>query len=468
MLFLRPTLQILLFLCFLLLTGCAAQDDNPFKDRELNRQQNPDTGQNELQQGIFLDSRVINLRYKRSSNPLESTKTAGEFDYAPGERVDFYVGNIYLGGAQGASVITPAGLDNNNVPLSDEALTRRLQFLQALDGDNNLWNGITIDQDIHERASEAFIPADALDSMQLDTLLDQISAPGRVNAASALIHFNDTRRALFTGNYALDINVAESPDVLHLEFSVDPLGVIKGWAETRIRENEPFSSQNIELLPVNGSLSINGLAEIQISSKAYKITLEVDSTGNMKAKIGQDNEAGFATFAGKYAYHYFRSDVESYIAEYTGEGVRVYRSMDESISDFVINFNNVNLINAQHTYEGDFSATEFQLDKLGNASVGQYGENFTYLVRQPYHYAGIYLQEGWQITITENGLMQAFQENGQAVLPSGRVYANGKFEVRRSDYFSTSACDVPLKISGQIDILNGIVTFEQQDAPACE
>ena len=456
------------------LNGCASPDDNPFRDRQLS-QPTSESGLNGLSSGVFLDSRVGNLIYRRDSGESGRTNQWGEFEYSPGERVSFHIGNIRLGEALGASIITPLDLYNNDRPIDAAALVRRLRFLQAMDmrdpnssdPTQDAWDGIALEESLHIAASQSSVAYDALDSGNVNDLMLVLGAPRSISAEQARQHFDSTRRALLTGNYALDINVANSPDVLHLEFAIDAQGVIKGWAETQLRVNESLQSQNVQLLSISGNADIDGTAEFSIDAKAYTVKLQIDYDGSVKGIVGQSNDAGHVTLAGKYDYHFFQTEDAVYAAEYTGERVRVYQSIDQSWTDFKITFSRAATLSAEETFAGDYSSSNLQLDKLGNAALIRNGDVSRFLIRQPYQYAGVYQAGGWEITVDQFGLSTAVQIDGTGSLPVGRVYGNGQFEVRRSDFFSTVACGVPMKIKGQLDVFSTVITFEQEDAPTC-
>lgn len=108
-------------------------------------------------QGVFLDSAVEGLRYETES--LDGvTDAQGTFEYASGEEVSFFLGDILLGSAPGGAVLTPIDL----VPGTDSPLhpqvTNIIRFLQTLDDDAQAANGIRILADI----------ADALQGQNID------------------------------------------------------------------------------------------------------------------------------------------------------------------------------------------------------------------------------------------------------------------------------------------------------------
>lgn len=112
--------------------------------------------------GQFSDSEVSGLRYLTSSRS-GTTDAAGRFEYVAGETVEFYLGDLLLGAAQGAATLTPFDL----VPEAEPFTGSRLRYvlaradglpnqypiaqvlniaivLQTLDSDNDPDNGIEI------------------------------------------------------------------------------------------------------------------------------------------------------------------------------------------------------------------------------------------------------------------------------------------------------------------------------------
>ena len=49
---------------------------------------------NEIQKGIFIDSCVHNVSYTTSSGLKGRTSSTGEFDYLPGDTIEFFIGNL--------------------------------------------------------------------------------------------------------------------------------------------------------------------------------------------------------------------------------------------------------------------------------------------------------------------------------------------------------------------------------------
>ena len=87
-----------------------------------------------------------------------TTSKKGEFRYHPGENVTFSVGGIVLGSAPGNKRLTTAhlvlGVNGDLKKLKVPKATNIARFLQSLDEDNNVDNGITISAATRETVSQ--------------------------------------------------------------------------------------------------------------------------------------------------------------------------------------------------------------------------------------------------------------------------------------------------------------------------
>jgi uncharacterized protein len=110
--------------------------------------------------GYFADGPVQGLTYKTlSQNGI--TDAAGRFEYLTGEAVTFSVGDLALGSALGAEQMTsahfitvtassPFGATKTPLPAGDpqkvtnQIVTNLARFIQSLDKDGNIENGVTI------------------------------------------------------------------------------------------------------------------------------------------------------------------------------------------------------------------------------------------------------------------------------------------------------------------------------------
>lgn len=93
--------------------------------------------------GVFIDSAVQGLRFATASQE-GTTDAEGTFQFAPGETVQFFVGDILLGQAVGADIVTPIDLVPGAANELHPTVTNVARFLQTLDDDADLSNGIQI------------------------------------------------------------------------------------------------------------------------------------------------------------------------------------------------------------------------------------------------------------------------------------------------------------------------------------
>ncbi|QJD59329.1 alpha/beta hydrolase [Pseudomonas sp. gcc21] len=124
------------------LIGCSSgsgSDDDHHPD--------PDPGSEDVSEGVFLDSPVAGIRYETPSQN-GTTDGAGVFRYKEGETVTFSVAGIELGSAAGQSIVTPQTVVADAEHTGDPAVLNISRFLQSLDADGDLANGIGITPEI--------------------------------------------------------------------------------------------------------------------------------------------------------------------------------------------------------------------------------------------------------------------------------------------------------------------------------
>lgn len=105
--------------------------------------------------GVFLDSPVEGLRYEVGSL-VDFTDEDGGFRYLPGRQISFYIGDILLGRAPGAPVLTPVDLVAGASLVTNPSVTNRIRFLQTLDDDYDPTNGIHITEPVRLELTGVF------------------------------------------------------------------------------------------------------------------------------------------------------------------------------------------------------------------------------------------------------------------------------------------------------------------------
>ncbi|MBT8421510.1 MAG: family 16 glycosylhydrolase [Gammaproteobacteria bacterium] len=149
------------------------------------------------QTGVLLDAPVSGVFFESRDGVSGLTDNAGQFDYLRGDRVRFWIGDIELGSAFGAPFITPVELTGSADP-SAQAVVNQLIFLQSIDEDENLANGISVSASA--RSAAAGQTLDFESATFLDDLDDVVAAiaPGNiiVSDIDALAHFYQSYAAV--------------------------------------------------------------------------------------------------------------------------------------------------------------------------------------------------------------------------------------------------------------------------------
>ena len=102
-----------------------------------------DSDDGSMREGVFLDSAAAGLNY-RTATQRGVTDLHGVFQYRDGEWVNFSVGALDLGRAEGRTVVTPRDLTIDGDHQPHHVTVNTCVFLQTLDSDRNPRNGIVI------------------------------------------------------------------------------------------------------------------------------------------------------------------------------------------------------------------------------------------------------------------------------------------------------------------------------------
>ena len=117
--------------CTFLVVGCESTESEVSADPGINT-------------GVFIDSPVMNLRY-RTSTQSGVTNELGEYNYRAGESVIFSIGGIDLPATPASSVVTPLDLVGTD-QVDDPVVLNISRLLISLDEDGNPDNGIVISE----------------------------------------------------------------------------------------------------------------------------------------------------------------------------------------------------------------------------------------------------------------------------------------------------------------------------------
>lgn len=156
------------------------------------------TSQNKT--GQFIDAAVQGIDVYVGNKKVDTTDAEGKFTYPAGAQLTFKVGKVTLGAkkdsdtntANGVVIYTPANITNN-----ERGLVNVLQFLQTLDTNANLADGIQIAADAGSKlTTEKDISKEDVSLSAIQTQIIQASGntaiKALVDADAALAHFTAT------------------------------------------------------------------------------------------------------------------------------------------------------------------------------------------------------------------------------------------------------------------------------------
>ncbi|MBI3775823.1 MAG: hypothetical protein HY273_09775 [Gammaproteobacteria bacterium] len=221
--------------------------------------------------GYFVDSYVVGLGY-RSGSQTGVTDGSGRFSYEVNQPVTFFVGDIILGQAPGAEIITPVELVAGANDETNVTVVNISRFLQTLDENADPTDNIHIPDAFRSAASgvELNFESPAFDR-EATSVVAAISGGMRatlVSSADAVKHLSKTLMALRTGKYS---GTSSGGDVGAWEFTVDEVGALSGSLWSYLLGKD---------LPVAGQVSTNG----QVTAKAGGMETNI----SMQATIGRD------------------------------------------------------------------------------------------------------------------------------------------------------------------------------------
>jgi hypothetical protein len=199
---LTPSRIVSILLASLALTACTPRDDEQDVPSS-----SYDTGQ---LQGRFVDSPVEGLSYK-TQTIAGVTGADGQFSYAAGETIEFTIGNVTLGAAQAARLLTPISLVPGATSDLDSVVANIAQLLQSIDDDADVENGIQITDSMRAAAATRTVDLrQSTDAFLSDprvrefvAALTAVSAAGPrslVDRAAAQVHLRHTLAEELTTN----------------------------------------------------------------------------------------------------------------------------------------------------------------------------------------------------------------------------------------------------------------------------
>lgn len=144
---------------------------------------NGTSGTASLLKGVFVDSPVQGLHYETETQTGTTDKN-GTFNYIAGETITFYIGDKLLGSADAQTTMTLIHMVNGAKDETDPAVTNMGMFIQTLDEDGNLDNGITITPEVsdvvssHETIDFYLNTSDFQDQEDITRMFDTMNETG--------------------------------------------------------------------------------------------------------------------------------------------------------------------------------------------------------------------------------------------------------------------------------------------------
>jgi len=264
----------------LTMIGCGGGDSSSSSDQSLVSGLSQQDSK--LINGQFIDGPVSGLNYICSSGISSVTDGNGAFSCLVGDIITFRVGNVLLGSAMAASVITPVSL----YPKDSISATRVAQLLQTLDDDGNL-DSFVIDQD---KANFLHASLDiTADNFQINA--ETMLLESLVEASDAITHLNTSIIAMKDNKLPLleaEVESGKIPVTVPIDPIADPengdVPVVEPIVHTP--EDGAITAQE-NSSPVINEKVINGF--FNDTSAWYTSGGWVISGG----KVNDNNKAGF-------------------------------------------------------------------------------------------------------------------------------------------------------------------------------
>ena len=170
-----------------------------------------------LYTGVFIDSAVSGLKY---TTPTHSgfTNAQGEFNYRQGETITFSVGDIQFPSVMASARITPYTLANST-DINNLSVINIARFLQTLDQDGNLDNGIAIDSQAHTAGIGNSLDFSSAQFSDLAKNIVTTAGAARttlVDSISAKNHLSDSLNNICAADHAKVGMVANLRTIAHL------------------------------------------------------------------------------------------------------------------------------------------------------------------------------------------------------------------------------------------------------------
>jgi len=194
-----------------------------------------DSDDDTVSSGVFIDAPVAGLHYATDSRSGE-TDSAGTFHYQGAETVRFSLAGIPLGSAKGAKQLTPLDIVDDATAINAPAVINLSRFLQSLDADGNLSNGIEITAGISDAIKDYLgtnpgVAIDFSDSSAFETDMGNLLAT--LNTAGVFAENADAGSRALTAKLDAFNHLLDSLDKERnnsVDFNLRPVLFIHGGA----------------------------------------------------------------------------------------------------------------------------------------------------------------------------------------------------------------------------------------------
>lgn len=257
--------------------------------------------------GRFVDGSVTGLRYQTVSQSGE-TNANGEFFYYAGETVSFYVGDILIGHANGEATLSPFDLAGITPPTTSADIRRsanRLNsfrpgtplgvvtniavFLQTLDDDGDVANGIQIPAAMHGLATGMSLNFEqSWGRFPRDFPFRKLMAAGRA-------------AGLWGGTRAIR-NPAYALDALYASLGLTPSIQAIFQNESDTNADGTVDARNTYTYDANGNLTLYEYDSDADGTVDFRMTYAYDADGNKTLEETDTNADGTVDERDTYTY----------------------------------------------------------------------------------------------------------------------------------------------------------------------
>jgi hypothetical protein len=250
-------------------------------------------------QGTFNDGPVENLDFEVDGK-TGKTGPDGGFAYRSGTQITFSVGGIVLGSGTVKAFMTPVDLVPGAEDENNDTVTNIARFLQTLDEDGDLSNGIQIPEGAAEAAAGRSLdfeqtPEDFENDPDVLAVLAALTSNSLVSTAQAREELRNTILARLAGDYGGAFTGSASGC---WSLQVDATGAVTGTFDV---ESNEFTGQ--VTLPLTGSIPSSGNFTLTGSMPPFtlNITGAADTDGGVSGNwslLSSGSPAGTGTFSG--------------------------------------------------------------------------------------------------------------------------------------------------------------------------